>query len=48
METKYSLKIYEPDDESCVLVFFESETPFGAMAAGDQSPYKRFKCCCAT
>ena len=35
MKTKYHIEIYEPDDSSCVLASFQSDTPFGAMNIGD-------------
>ena len=35
MTTKYILEVYQPDAVEDVWVTFESESPFGAISAGD-------------
>ncbi len=35
LKTTYTLEIYEPDDDSCVVAVFESDTPFIPLAKGE-------------
>jgi hypothetical protein len=35
MKTQYHLEIYEPDDRSCLLASYKSDTPFMSLSIGD-------------
>jgi hypothetical protein len=35
MPTKYTLEIYEPNDDSCVAAVYSSDTPFMSVAKGE-------------
>lgn len=35
LPTRYTLEIYEPDDDSCVAAVYSSDTPFMDVSKGD-------------